>query len=583
MSSDLNNTSIMSDANSPWPASTRDGQARAAALNALQLDTQQTTSLIAYESGSEVLIISASENSGLSVAEQLPKSLHVSLLIPTDSEGQNDSDRMQIKGNVPVVSAKVEELNGHLGQFSLNIQTKNGIANLASYMGLGRKHFDLVLDLSQSAYLQSEIKPFGYYAPGNDEQALNSVIHELPEMVGKFEKPKFFDYNPDICAHGNRGINGCNRCLETCPTQAITSLGERIEVDPYLCQGLGVCATACPSGAITYVYPLAKDLLRSLYLALNQYREAGGERPRILFYGTEEPEQVVSDLAAKLPENVLPIAVGEVGSAGMDAWLTLLAYGADQILLLGTDAVAPSVRKEIQSQLAVAQAILMGMGYQSDCLSLIEYPLGLDDLGAGVGDPSIGNGQWQRASFAASKEKRTTLRMALDHLYQQAPDPKPIEVLPADAPFGEILVNKATCTLCMACVSVCPVAALQDGKDKPQLSFVEANCVQCGMCQTACPEDAIQLSPRMLYDWEERRQSRILNEEKPFECIACGKPFATHKVIDAMKDKLKDHWMFQDEKAMRRMQMCGDCRVNAMFYEEAGLTNPYDKTDGGIN
>ena len=35
--------------------------------------------------------------------------------------------------------------------------------------------------------------------------------------------------------------------------------GERIEVDPYLCQGGGSCTTVCPSGAIRYLYPNLRD------------------------------------------------------------------------------------------------------------------------------------------------------------------------------------------------------------------------------------------------------------------------------------------------------------------------------------
>jgi hypothetical protein len=71
-----------------------------------------------------------------------------------------------------------------------------------------------------------------------------------------------------------------------------------------------------------------------------------------------------------------------------------------------------------------------------------------------------------------------------------------------------------------------------------------------------------------LYDREQRRTSRVVNEEPPFHCIACGTPFATRSVIERMTAKLTGHWMFQDDKARRRLQMCGDCRVRDMFEDE---------------
>ena len=63
--------------------------------------------------------------------------------------------------------------------------------------------------------------------------------------------------------------------------------------------------------------------------------------------------------------------------------------------------------------------------------------------------------------------------------------------LPAGAPFGTLLVDKARCTLCKACIGACPESALLDAPDTPSLRFIEWNCVQCGLCANTCPEDAI--------------------------------------------------------------------------------------------
>ena len=116
--------------------------------------------------------------------------------------------------------------------------------------GKAEAYFDLVLDLNTPPLLRSEMLPPGYYAPA-DAAALQQALQELPMLIGEFEKPRYFSYNASICAHGRSGIIACTRCLDGCPTDAIISIGDSIQVDPKLCQGAGSCATVCPTGAIS--------------------------------------------------------------------------------------------------------------------------------------------------------------------------------------------------------------------------------------------------------------------------------------------------------------------------------------------
>jgi ferredoxin len=103
-----------------------------------------------------------------------------------------------------------------------------------------------------------------------------------------------------------------------------------------------------------------------------------------------------------------------------------------------------------------------------------------------------------------------------------------------------------------------------DGVDRPLLKFVERNCVQCGLCEATCPESAIELVPRLLLG-APAREARQLNETQPFHCIRCEKPFGTKQMIDAMLGRLGAHGMFSRPEALRRLQMCGDCRVIDMM------------------
>ena len=158
----------------------------------------------------------------------------------------------------------------------------------------------------------------------------------------------------------------------------------------------------------------------------------------------------------------------------------------------------------------------------------------------------------------------------LARLFREAPDGQLLAALaaspalPAGSPFGEIRVDQSRCTMCMACVGACPESALMDGVDVPLLKFLERNCVQCGLCESTCPEEAIALSARLLLT-PAAREARVLNETQPFHCVSCSKPFGTRQMVEAMTGRLAGHSMFAGGEALRRLQMCADCRVVDMM------------------
>jgi ferredoxin len=144
--------------------------------------------------------------------------------------------------------------------------------------------------------------------------------------------------------------------------------------------------------------------------------------------------------------------------------------------------------------------------------------------------------------------------------------------LPAGAPYGAIAVDTDKCTLCLACVSLCPSGALGDNPDKPQVNFREEACLQCGICETVCPETAITLVPQLDLR-NDALAPRELHGEEPFPCIECGKPFGVKSTIDKIVEKLEGvHSMFTNSDNARLIQMCDDCRVNAQFKQ---TDNPF--------
>jgi len=544
------------------PDSTADGQARAEALDRRHRPDVEPASIVSYLSHGRVLVI-GEETGALDAAGRLDEELVTTLFLPADTPPATST----VEG-LTVVRGGQPQLEGSLGNFRIGLAEPDGEDESAAVTMLTQARFDLVLDLSDPPLLGQEVPPPGYYAPGTDANALEQAIDELPGMRGEFEKPKFFNYDPDICAHGRRGIRGCTRCLEVCPAWAITSIGEQVSIDPNLCQGFGSCATACPTGAITYAFPNTGDLLGYLHTVLGRYREVGGNDPVLVFFDNTSSDQIADELAKALPENALPIELEEIGSLGMDAWLTCLAYGARRVLILAGPATPPSIADVLGSEIGVTAAILEGMGYAGDVVRVLDAA----DVAA-VGEAAQSGAEISLehpARFNPPPEKRLLLRTTINYLLEHAPGGRKIAQLPAGAPFGQVKVDQGACTLCMSCVAVCPTSALREGQGLPQLNFVEGSCVQCGMCEKACPEDAVSLEPRFLYDDKKRAAQRLLYEEQPACCISCGKPFATRSMLKVMAEKLENHWMFQGDAERRRLEMCEDCRVRDRMRAELG-------------
>src|SRR2546425_606375 len=506
-----------------WSAEGRQATPKIAALlAAAALPEPEPVPNVEYKSGGQILVIGPSAVA-LEWAKRFSTHLQPSVLITSQEGGELPAER-----SFPVWSGKPLRVSGWLGAFEVEWQQENPIdlevctrcnkcidvcpesaIDFSYQIDLGKckahrqcvaacgeigavdfsraerarkESFDLVLDLSTEPLLRVPDLPQGYLAPGADPLAQALAAAKLTQLVGEFEKPRFFAYREKICAHARSGIEGCNRCLEVCSTGAI-----RFEV----------------------------------------------------FH---------------------------VASIGLDTLLGAICYGASQVVVVSTKE-SEHYAAALREQMALGEVILNALGFEGSHFFLF-YGNALEKelwaLKPATGVPKT-------ATFNLSPEKRTTLDFELDHLASNASQKVEEIKLPAGAPFGALLVNKQTCTLCKACIGACPESALLDAADAPRLRFIERNCVQCGLCAETCPEDAIELVPRLLFG-PQAKQAVTLNEAEPFHCVRCGKPFGTRRMVDSMLGKLGGHSMFAGDGALRRLQMCGDCRVVDMMENRAEAT-----------
>ncbi len=480
----------------------------------------------------------------------------------------------------PVATGAIRSAKGYLGAFEFIVDgyaqpapSSRGMLSFAAPRDGAVSRCDLVLDLSGEAALftASDLRDGYLRASPEDPAAVLKAVLKARDLVGSFAKPRYVAFTEDLCAHSRSRITGCTRCLELCPTGAITPAGDHVAIDAYVCAGCGQCAAVCPTGAAAYALPAADTFMRKLRVLLGAYRDAGGRAPPVLLVHDNAHGAPLIDALARfgdgLPANVLPVAVNEVTQVGLESIATAFAYGAAAMCLL----LRAKPRHDVaglRGTIALAEPILAGLGFGSGRVPTIETD-DPDALAQALHAIPQREGASHPASFLPVGGKRDVMRLALRELQRAAPAPVDVIALPAGAPFGTVEINIEGCTLCLACVSACPTGALSDNPERPMLRFAEDACVQCGLCKATCPEKVITLRPQLDFR-AATATARVLKDEEPFHCIRCNKPFGVKSTIERVAAKLEGkHWMFQNSaQRLEVIKMCEDCRVIATTEQE---------------
>ena len=546
---------------------------KAAALIAAAGEDMPPISLVTLES-SGVALVYGRDEIAIEAAQRLVDRLDITVLLtkPGDVTPRRTNE-------FPVLKGTIRNARGHLGRFELAIDDyalplPSSRAKLV--FGPSRdgaiSTCDLILDLSGGVpmFPAHELRPGYLRADPRDRAAVERAIADAGGLVGTFDKPRFIHFEESLCAHSRSGITGCTRCLDQCPTGAITPNGNSVVIDANVCAGCGSCASVCPTGAASYSLPSADALMRRLRTLLQTYRKAGGSDAIVLFHDGEHGEEIIDALArfgAGLPANVLPLRVNEVTQLGPEIIAAVFAYGGSGVAIV-TRARPRHDISGLRQAVEMSDSIISALGFGAGLVRIIETddPDQLRDM---LDAAPVGVAAQKPAGFVPRGAKRSVLETTFRELHLAAPAPVDIVPLASGAPFGGVKLNVEGCTLCHACVTACPTGALSDNPDRAMLRFTESLCVQCGLCESTCPEKVITLEPRLDFKaWD--APLRVLKEEEPFHCIACGKPFGTKSSIDRVLAKLGEkHWMFQGANAKRIdvIKMCADCRVEAVVNE----------------
>ncbi len=516
---------------------------------------------ITYKSVGEVLIIGP-EHRGRLAASELSGKIGCTILV-TEAMPAEISDEMeqaaQLNIKAQIHHYSLQTLQGYLGNFDAAVTGQDALtANSFAKLCL-RKGFDLVLDLGRESSLGCELTPAGYYhCP--DHESLQKALEELPQMVGDFSKPVYLKINNDICAHSNSHLTGCTRCLDVCPADAIHSNTGRIEIDHHLCHGVGGCASSCPTGAIEHIETPPSQLLEKLR------SELPAANPVLVIHDQENGRALLEQISTKLEAQPLRLELEEINCAGLETWMSALAWGARQVVILTSSDIPASALSALQTQLMYAQALLQGMEFDTSRITLINT----DDRERLLQLLDTQVAPLSHSGYLPGNRRRDALYQAIDELFSASSQSSQTATMPADSPFGSLQIDSENCTLCMSCAGVCPTQAIQAGGDTPKLMFTQHNCVQCNLCASACPEQVLSLKSEYLFDAKLRKSQQTLHEEAALCCGDCGTAFTTQSLFNKMREQLSGHDMFQGNNA-NLLELCANCRVKAMMHNQSEL------------
>ncbi len=343
------------------------GPKMAALLAAAQVATKDAGAVTLSSEG--VALILGRGQEALDLATKLAARLDVTLVLSSF-----DGVMPPRSAEFPIRRGRARQANGWLGAFEVTIDgyaepapSSRGEWRFASVRDGLTSRCDILIDLTggQPLFPAHDLRSGYLRADPGSPTAIAELAFQAADLVGSFDKPRYIDFKADLCAHSRSRITGCTRCLDLCPTGAITPGGDAVAISAEICAGCGACAAACPTGAANYALPGPDVLLARLRALLQAYRTAGGKEATVLFHDGTHGWSLIEALARYgdgLPAHVLPVEVNETTQVGIEAIAAIFAYGGSAVRFL-TRARPKHDIDGLRRTIALANRLVGSQGY----------------------------------------------------------------------------------------------------------------------------------------------------------------------------------------------------------------------------
>jgi len=422
--------------------------------------------------------------------------------------------------------SEISMIEGHLGALHVSVGAESQI------------------DADQMVWFEAPdfaMRQSGVLSPENGD--IEKIIEEIESKTGLHQYKNYITYDPSICQYHERREEICGKCAEVCPTVAIVKFDDtkHLKFSHIDCVGCGGCISVCPSGAVEYA-----QMPRAAFYEIAKLYE--DKTPLII------PRKMFKDdLHVSLPKNVLPLAI-EGEKFLHEAHLLTLLQESGSTIVFYTDFISKGTGDVIKI-LNQAYQKVYGVDAIHVAMDLNELETAIPKAGFiegsrhGINEDSMAKREIFSARLAwMVGEKDYGLIQSGEHVR-----------------YGNVAINEANCTLCLSCVGACNVRALTAHPEDNSLRFNGSICTACGYCEVTCPEiDCLTLERGSLHLNKSWFGQKIMAKDTLFECVMCGKPFATTKAIERIASVMGPIFG-SDEVKKKSLYCCADCKPKLMF------------------
>lgn len=488
---------------------------------------------IRFDLGQDISYEQAVDNRLLLVSSEDQKKEFASAVLP------DEFDLFMISPELVIA------IDGHIGDLDVTIVSNNK---------------EVKVKVSQIVwYDQDEIarEQSGTFDPL--ESSLEEVLETVRKNIAHYSYKKFTVYDKNICQYHERREEICSKCEEVCPTVAIMKHDEEkhLEFSHIDCHGCGGCISVCPSGALDY----APSNRESIFEVAKEMR---GHHPLIIPHKMQ-----VERLDISLKAGVLPLALEGEKFLHEGTFLTLAQESGSQVIfysdfLAKGTADAITILNKIYQKKYGLDAVIVAMN-ESELQDALEQVRFIEN---------------SRYNFnEEGSKKREIFAIRLKNLVGE--DDLGVVTTGEHVHYGHVKVNESKCTLCLVCVGACNVGALIANTEDNTLRLNASICTMCGYCEVSCPEsDCLSITKDVIELKPEWFKEEVLAKDTLFECLECGKAFATTKSVMKIAEMMAPIFA-SDPIKERTLYCCADCKPKIMM--ESYMKNPegYNNEAGG--